>query len=204
MARICREAGGRVRTNMFLRDMNLPSPPSDARAIEVLLSGLPLWHGAQLAIDATLVSPLHRTGEPRPRAATEPGVTLHQAARRKRTQTYPEFQSSTRCRLAVFGLEVGGRWSAEAVHLVRHLARARSRTDPTWARTTAAAAWSLRWAALASVAAARALAASLLELPAQGEDAMDGPPPPLPQLLADTRWEDPPYDGRIGSIWEKG
>jgi hypothetical protein len=175
VARICREAGGRVRTNM-----NLPCPPPDARAIEVLISGVPLWHGAQIAIDATLVSPIHRNGEPRPRAASEPGVTLNQAARRKRTQTYPEFQSSTRCRLAVFGLEVGGRWSPEAVHLVRHLARARARTEPTWARSTAAAAWALRWAALASIAAMRALAASLLDFPAHGEDAMDGPPPPPP------------------------
>ena len=106
VARICREAGGPVRTNIFLRDMNLPSPPPDARAIEVLVSGLPLWHGAQIAIDATWVSPIHRNGEPRPRAASEPGVTLHKAARRNFTQTYPEFQSSTRCRLAVFGLEV--------------------------------------------------------------------------------------------------
>jgi hypothetical protein len=176
VARICREAGGRVRTNVLLRDMNLPCPPPDARAIEVLVSGVPLWHGAQIAIDATLVSPIHRNGEPRPRAASEPGVTLNQAARRKRTQTYPEFQSSTRCRLAVFGLEVGGRWSPEAVHL----ARARARTEPTWARSTAAAAWALRWAALASIAAMRALAASLLDFPAHGEDAMDGPPPPPP------------------------
>ena len=173
--------------------MNLPCPPPDARAIEVLISGVPLWHGAQIAIDATLVSPIHRNGEPRPRAASEPGVTLNQAARRKRTQTYPEFQSSTRCRLAVFGLEVGGRWSPEAVHLVRHLARARARTEPTWARSTAAAAWALRWAALASIAAMRALAASLLDFPAHGEDAMDGPHPPLPQLLAETLWEDPPH-----------
>ena len=49
-----------------------------------------------------------------------------------------------------------------------------------WARSTAAAAWALRWAALASIAAMRALAASLLDFPAHGEDAMDGPPPPPP------------------------
>ena len=194
VARICREAGGRVRTNVLLRDMtNLPCPPPDARAIEVLVSGVPLWHGAQIAIDATLVSPIHRNGEPRPRAASEPGVTLNQAARRKRTQTYPEFQSSTRCSLAVFGLEVGGRWSPEAVHLVRHLARARARTEPTWARSTAAAAWALRWAALASIAAMRALAASLLDFPAHGEDAMDGPPPPSPSSSPTPGGRTPPH-----------
>ena len=41
--------------------------------------------------------------------------------------------------------------------------------------TEAASAWSSRWASLAAVAA-RAHAASLLELPLHGEDAMDAPP----------------------------
>ena len=66
------------------------------------------------------------------------------------------------------------------MHLVRHFARARARTEPTWARLTAAVAWALRWAALASIAAMRALVASFLDFPAHGEDVMDDPPPPPP------------------------
>ena len=38
MARICREAGGRVRTNMVVRDMDVPAPlAGDSRRLEVLL-----------------------------------------------------------------------------------------------------------------------------------------------------------------------
>ena len=45
--------------------------------IEVLAQGLPLWHGAQLAADATLTSPVGRDGEARHAAATTPGDALH-------------------------------------------------------------------------------------------------------------------------------
>ena len=40
-------------------------PVSDARRIEILASALPVWHGAQVAIDAAMVSPLGRDGQPR-------------------------------------------------------------------------------------------------------------------------------------------
>ena len=42
---------------MRLADMNLPVPVADARRIEIVCNGLPLWHGAQLAVDTTCVSP---------------------------------------------------------------------------------------------------------------------------------------------------
>ena len=41
-ARICREAGGRVRTNMLVRDMDLDVPIADARRLEAVVDGLPL------------------------------------------------------------------------------------------------------------------------------------------------------------------
>ena len=139
-----------------------------------------LYATNQTSVDATLVSPVGRDGLPRRRADTHPGATVQEAARRKRTQTYPEFYNSPRCRFAVFGLEIGGRWSTEAVTLIRQLALAKARNTPRWARQQAARAWSSRWASLAAVAAARAHAASLLELTLHGEEAMDGPPPPHP------------------------
>ena len=58
LARVCREAGVSVRCNTKLRDMNVAVSAMDERSIEVLASGLPLFHGAQLAIDVTLRSPL--------------------------------------------------------------------------------------------------------------------------------------------------
>ena len=55
-ARICREAGGRVRMNVFVRDLDLPEINNlDERRLEVVVDGLPLFRGAQLAIDTTLV-----------------------------------------------------------------------------------------------------------------------------------------------------
>ena len=53
-ARICREAGARVASYVMIRDMNLDAPATDARSIEVLANGLPLWQGAQAAVDSTL------------------------------------------------------------------------------------------------------------------------------------------------------
>ena len=59
----CREAGRRVRTNAFLRDMDLdPINPLDARRLEVVVDGLPLFGRAQLAVYTTLVCPLTRDG----------------------------------------------------------------------------------------------------------------------------------------------
>ena len=79
--RICREAGGRVRTNMLVRDMDLDVPIADARRLEVVVDGLPLHRGAQLAVDTTLVCALHADGRPRGgRWSEETRVFLSQLA----------------------------------------------------------------------------------------------------------------------------
>ena len=76
--------------------MNLDVPIHDGRRIKFLYNGLPLWHGAQLAVDATLVSPVSRDGRPHPGTETQPGLAVRTAARRKRRQTYPELDSGRR------------------------------------------------------------------------------------------------------------
>ena len=44
-------------TNILVRNMDLvPQGRQDSRRLEVVADGLPLFHGAQLAIDTTLVS----------------------------------------------------------------------------------------------------------------------------------------------------
>ena len=48
LARVCREAGATVRCHAKLRDMNVAVSAQDERAVEVLASGLPIHHGAQL------------------------------------------------------------------------------------------------------------------------------------------------------------
>ena len=76
IARICREAKGRVRTNVFVRDMDLAIPGvADGRRLEV--------GGSQLAVDTTMVCTLHEDGSPRRHAAERDGVALQAAKRRK-------------------------------------------------------------------------------------------------------------------------
>ena len=58
LRRACREAGGRVTLNVRVSDLDLPPRGAhDQRRLEVVADGLPLFHGAQLAIDTTMVSP---------------------------------------------------------------------------------------------------------------------------------------------------
>ena len=51
----------------------------DERAIEVLALGLPLHHGAQLAVDVTLRCALTANGEAHPNAAAEDGAVCSRA-----------------------------------------------------------------------------------------------------------------------------
>ena len=59
--------------------MNVDVPLADSRRIEVLANGIPLWQGAQVAVDTTCVSPVSRDGF---------GKAAADAARRKRQTTY--------------------------------------------------------------------------------------------------------------------
>ena len=85
----------------------------DGRRLEVIVDGLPLHSGAQLAVDTTLVCALYRDGTPVDRAAQQDGVVL-QSARRRKERTYPELLGRrARSKLDVLVVEVGGRWSEE-------------------------------------------------------------------------------------------
>ena len=71
-------------TNVFVRDLDLMGPGvADGRRLEVVVNGLPLFGGSQIAVDTTLVSALHSDGTPLRGAATEDGVALRAAALRK-------------------------------------------------------------------------------------------------------------------------
>ena len=73
-ARICREGGARVATNVHVRDLDILAPEvQDGRRIEIIAEGLPLFGGAQLAVDMS----------PRAWAARVDGVALRTARRRK-------------------------------------------------------------------------------------------------------------------------
>ena len=115
-------------TNMFVRDMDLRTfNRLDGRRLEVVAYGLPLFGGAQLAIDATLVSAIKRDGTSRSGAATRDRAALS-AARRRKVRTYLELSGEDgRCRLVVLGGEVAGRWSSETRQFLTAPSRAKVR-----------------------------------------------------------------------------
>ena len=176
--------------------MNLQGISSrDSRQLEVVVNGLTLWGGAQLAVDVTLVSPVRRDGRPQPRAADQDGVQL-QVARWRKEAKYAELLSSRRCRLVVVALEVGGRWSDEALDFIWLLARSKARRYPRLLRKSAQLAWTSRWTGLLAVAAQRALANTLLELPVD-EVGCDGDVPCLEDVLHAGRLVEPPMPSRL-------
>ena len=195
-ARICREAGARVSTNTYLRDLNLDSVRCGERRLEVIANGLPLFHGAQLAVDTTLVCPIKRNGQPQTNTDTVPGAWLAEARRRKNA-TYPELVNGRRCRLIVLAAEVGGRWSEEAATFLRLLARARARAAPEGLRAGTAKAFLSRWSGFLAVTAQRAFAASLWGEPLAGTACVDGAAPDLSEVLDDSRQEVAPEPSRL-------
>ena len=86
-------------------------------------------------------------------------------ARRKKELTYPELVASrARARLVVWAGEVNGRWSEETSVFLNLLGQTRARSETPVMRRRGEQAWRLRWGAMLSCTAARAFAASLLDL----------------------------------------
>ena len=103
-----------MHVNAKLRDMNVAVRADDMRSIEVLASGLPLYRGAQLAVDITLRCALTAASQACANAATVNGAVCTRARADKEAK-YTELVDGDRCRLVVVALETGGRWSEEAV-----------------------------------------------------------------------------------------
>ena len=186
-AQTCREAGGRVVVDKFVRDLDLVAFNGfDQRRIEVIVDGLTLWHGAQLAVDTILVSPLHGDGSARRNAATTSGVALRDA-RRAKERTYPELTGEGgRDKLVVLAAEVGGRWSEETALFLRALAKARAQESPQLLQGRVTAAYVRRWSALLACSLARSFTLSLFEqrpVPSVGVDV-----PSVHEVLREARF----------------
>ena len=191
-ARVCREAGARVTTNTRLRYRNLDHiNRHDGRKIEVIANGPPLWGGAQLAVDTTLVSPLTSSSQPRRRAGQYAGATL-QDARKSKERTYPELVRSRQCRLVVPALETGGRWSPEATTFLLLMARTKAKAVPNILRKAVEVSLLSRWSAILTHAAQHAFAASLLDLDCAGTSTNDGDTPSISQLPSEAPLPPPP------------
>ena len=161
VARICREAGAVVRTNMKLRDMNIVCPANDDREIEVVASGLRLRHGAQLTVDVTLRSATTSCGAVCTNAANMDGAVLFRVRRDKETK-HAELVGGARCHLVVVAIETGGRWSDESMNFISDLASDRSRNVPQALQRQAFLAWRRRWTRTLAVSCCRAFSSSLI------------------------------------------
>ena len=126
------------------------SNPKDSRRLEIVHDGLPLFGSAQLAIDTTLVSVLHCDGSARARVAHVDGAATV-VARRRKERMYPELVGQ---RAHPTGGPGGRGWGT----LVR---RNQEFSEPV---RESQGGWRLRWQALLSCTAAKAFAASLLDL----------------------------------------
>ena len=96
-AQVMREAGCSVRENFWLRDAGILHPrvgATDGRRIEIVASGLSYQHSIPLTIDASLVSPVTATGEPRCGCLNRHGLALRNAVRIKRKLSWQARRSS--------------------------------------------------------------------------------------------------------------
>ena len=114
----------------------------DRRRLDMLVYGATPM-GIALCCDATLVSPLTRTGQPQPCAADTDGAALRVAERRKQA-AYPELTGGGPQRLVVLGSEVGGRWNGGALRFMRDMVRIRACREPPTGRRAAASGWARR------------------------------------------------------------
>lgn len=140
-ARICREAKARVRTNQFLRGLNLERIVDDGGRIEVIANNLFLFNGAQLAIDTTFVSACKTNGTVRQGADETDGIVLVET-RKLKERIYPELTTANgRMRMVVLAIEFGGRWSREAIEFIDLLASTKARSESQLLRASIQQAW---------------------------------------------------------------
>ena len=126
------------------------------------MQGLPVAHGIPIAVDATIVSPLHADGSAWAGAANTPGQSFGRAQRSK-YQTYPELVDNPVVKLMVVAAEVGGRLNRESRDLLKTLANFRAQSEPRVLQNQAARIWEQRWLILLGVAIQDALAATLVD-----------------------------------------
>ena len=165
--RVAREAvgaDGQVVPQQWLCATTAPGvAPDDRRRLDLVIYGASPMGGA-LCCDATLVSPLTRTGQPQPGTVEDDGAMLRVAERRKRA-AYPELSSGGPQRFLVLGSEIGGRWNEAAQQLVSDLARVRALRAPPALRAAATSAWTRRWWATLAVAVQQAVSSTPLGSP---------------------------------------
>ena len=152
--RVAREAMGpecQVVPQQLLAHTTAPGVGAeDSRRLDLVVYGA-TRHGGALCCDATLVSPLTRTGHPQPCAAVVDGAALKVAERRKRA-TYPELERGGPQELV----------NEQARRFVQDLVRLKDHRAPPALRAAASGAWARRWWSMLSEAVQQAVASTAL------------------------------------------
>ena len=155
------EAGGSVpRRNVerLLRDTGVPVPAGDTRRLDMVVHGLGVYRGLPLLCDVFCVSPVTGAGSARPGALTIDGGAVQQASRTCHTTDYPEVNPSGAGRLCALGVEIFGRWSSDALDVVRALGRERCEGLPPRVRRGTHLRLLRRWWGLLGIATQRVVA----------------------------------------------
>ena len=119
-------------------------------------------NGIPLAVDCTVVSPLHANGTIWPNADIRAGASFVRAIDSKHL-TYAELIDSNVLRLVVVVSEVGGQLNSTGCQLLKVAANHRAVREPLALRSQAARNWESRWLGFLSVATQDALASTLVD-----------------------------------------
>merc|ERR1712079_307129 len=139
---------------MGLRNALPTIDPKDERKIEMVVTNIPFARSLPVAMDATLISPLHADGIIWPKADRTPRVSFDRA-RKSKLRAYPELENCNVLHLVIATTELGGRMNKEAIELIESATLYKVRNDPIVLRKQAARAWQARRLTLLSVAAQR-------------------------------------------------
>ena len=92
------------------------------------------------------------------RPRMEPSCKSHVQRKKRRA----ELLQGDRCRVVVVGVEIGGRWSNEAMQFITELATSKAREAPPVMRFSTFLAWQRRWTRKIATPRGRAVAHSLV------------------------------------------
>ena len=100
--------------------------------------------------------------------------------------TYPELLESSRLRLKVAAMEVGGRMGSDVAELLSDLAAYKAQSEPEVLRAGLAKMWRARWSTMLSVVCQDSLAATLVDDGVNFLDAVGtGAPPSVDVWVGD-------------------
>lgn len=164
----------------MLTRTNIPVAADDTRRLDLVASGLNVYHGLPLFCDATILSLITATGLARPGTSNQGGQLLVHAEE-DNNNIYWEVHSTGLGVSLCLGCEVYGRWSRQCIDLVPKLARERTRGLHVRVRRGMALALQHRWWALLGLSLQRSVAHVALSS-AAGVDLMATELEPAPAL----------------------